>query len=170
MKILIKRNAPVSGGAIEEDSLPPVTEESFEIPAATLTAIVSIITAVLTFSQAIAPKILDSIFTSPKDAAAMTITRDQFEYNLLQQAIKGKTPEDRANAIKLFINAGLLKDPGGKLMEQANKAGSIPDWEMLTCTAGPCPIATPTSKPVNANTIAVPNANTNANTNAQVAK
>lgn len=163
MKILVKKSTPPPVGDMDEGSPVGQAEESFEIPAATLTAIVTIITAVLTFSQAIAPKVLDAFFASPKDAAAITMTKEQFEYNVLQQAIKGKTPEDRANAIRLFVNAGLLKDPNGKLVEQAGKPGSIPDWEMLTCTAGPCPVVTPATKAVNANTNTTSaNANTNA--------
>ena len=90
---------------------------AMDIPWTTIvggTGIIGVITAVSTF-------LTNWLVTVPKN-------RQDFQLQLLQKCLAPAKAEDRANSLRLLVEAGLLEDPEGKISALAKTPGQVPQW------------------------------------------
>lgn len=145
MKILTTKNVKKSE-AIGRENIPAnVSEEtSLEIPTITVAGLGALLTLILTFASTASTILKDWAVGVPKERIEIEMKEDDIKLKVLKQALQNKNPQDRANSLKLLINAGLLKDSNGELMKQASNPEQLPLWEQ---TSIPSPSASPTVSP-----------------------
>lgn len=88
---------------------------------------------------------------APKDKVDVEVKAENHQMEILRQALQGKTEADRANSLRLLINARILNDPNGELLKLAEKPESLPQWETVSQPSKTPSIPIPTNANVNEN-------------------
>jgi hypothetical protein len=154
MKILTKTIKNIETDMAEGGAATGNEGTSFEIPNTTIAGLGAILTVILTFANGVSPLLKEWLVGVPNDKVTSEISVDTFKLSLIKQALQNKTPQDRANSLKLLITVGLLKDPNGELIKLTNNPDLLPQWEtnistvsMPTPITSSSPITSPTTSP-----------------------
>lgn len=134
MKILTRKNTKNNAARLGDEALTDGSEEtSVEIPNFTIAALGAFLTVILTLANGVSTLLREWV-GAPKDKIAVEIQEGDYKLKVLKQALQNKNPQDRANSLKLLINAGLLKDSNGELMKYAGNPEQLPLWEQTSNT------------------------------------